>query len=148
MPEAEIVVVDASVLVELVVDGRHRGGADLLLSRYAATPPLTLVSAAHAIVESVSALRRLSRHGDVSTADGEAAVAWLAELDIVLDAPARRSRRIWQLRHAMTAYDAAYAAVAESLATPLVTVDARLCRACAEVGIDAVDLDDFSPPAR
>ena len=34
--------------------------------------------------------------------------------------------RIWELRHNVTAYDAAYLALAETLAAPLVTCDARL----------------------
>jgi hypothetical protein len=34
-PEAALVVTDASVLVELVIDERHRAGAEVLLARYA-----------------------------------------------------------------------------------------------------------------
>lgn len=34
--------------------------------------------------------------------------------------------RIWALRHNVTAYDAAYLALAETLAAPLVTCDAKL----------------------
>lgn len=34
--------------------------------------------------------------------------------------------RIWQLRHNLSAYDAAYVAVAESLDAPLLTADQRL----------------------
>jgi predicted nucleic acid-binding protein len=37
--------------------------------------------------------------------------------------------RIWQLRESLTAYDATYVALAEALACPLVTADARLARA-------------------
>lgn len=37
--------------------------------------------------------------------------------------------RIWSLRHAFTAYDATYVALAEALACHLVTADARLARA-------------------
>ncbi len=37
--------------------------------------------------------------------------------------------RIWQLRDNLTAYDAAYVALAEALGAPLVTADARLARA-------------------
>ena len=36
--------------------------------------------------------------------------------------------RIWSLRHNITAYDAAYVALAEHLGFPLLTRDARLSR--------------------
>jgi predicted nucleic acid-binding protein len=38
----------------------------------------------------------------------------------------RRSARVWQLRNNMTAYDAWYIAIAESLNAPLATLDMRL----------------------
>jgi len=50
------------------------------------------------------------------------------------DLPLRRSsdrpllRRIWELRHVVTPYDAAYIALAEALDVVLVTADARLVR--------------------
>ena len=37
--------------------------------------------------------------------------------------------RIWELRDNLTAYDAAYVALAEAIDCPLVTADARLSRA-------------------
>ena len=37
--------------------------------------------------------------------------------------------RIWELRENLTAYDAAYVSLAETLGAPLVTTDARLARA-------------------
>ena len=37
--------------------------------------------------------------------------------------------RVWELRHNLTAYDAWYVALAESLGTDLVTADARLVAA-------------------
>jgi predicted nucleic acid-binding protein len=39
--------------------------------------------------------------------------------------------RMWQLRHNITAYDAGYVALAESLGIPLLTRDRRLARASA-----------------
>jgi predicted nucleic acid-binding protein len=38
-------------------------------------------------------------------------------------------QRCWELRHTVTVYDAAYVALAEALAIPLLTADARLSRA-------------------
>jgi predicted nucleic acid-binding protein len=37
--------------------------------------------------------------------------------------------RVWELRHNLTAYDAAYVALAEALAAPLLTCDARIAHA-------------------
>jgi predicted nucleic acid-binding protein len=125
------------------VAGRHRAGADALLTRYAASPALSLVSAAHGLIEAASALRRLAGQGALAPDDGLLAIEWLASLDVVLDATGPRVRRIWSLREGMSAYDAAYAAAADAFATPLITVDSRLLRACRANGIAAVHLDEF-----
>ncbi len=101
------------------------------------------MSAAHGIVEALSALRRLARQGELAVDDAAAAVGWLRDLDLVLDATAPRAPRMWDLRDAMSTYDAAYAAAAEAFGVPLVTVDRRLQRACGRVGILAVDLDEL-----
>jgi predicted nucleic acid-binding protein len=130
------------VLVELVIDGRHRAGAEALLERYAEPQTrLTFVSAAHGLIEAASALRRLVRQRVVAGADGAAALRWLGELDIVLDATAPRLPRIWALRDRMSAYDAAYAAAAEAIDVPLLTTDSRLLRACQHEGIPAEHID-------
>jgi len=141
LPELDLLVLDASVLVELVIAGRHRRSADRLLQRYEANPGLTLISAAHGLIEATSALRRLVLRRVVLPEEGLRALEWLAGLDLVLDATAPRLRRIWSLRDRMSSYDAAYAAAAEAFDAPLVTVDDRLLRACADAGISAVSLD-------
>ncbi|MEJ7891196.1 MAG: type II toxin-antitoxin system VapC family toxin [Solirubrobacteraceae bacterium] len=134
---------DASALVELVVDGRHRRGADALLTRWEASDTFVLVTAAHGLIEATSALRRLTARALLTPEHGATAVEWLGALDLVLDATAPRLRRIWSLRESMSAYDAAYAAAAEAFDSPLVTTDARLLRACADAGIGAAHLGDF-----
>ncbi len=128
------------MLVELVIDGECRAGADVLLDRLSSHEPVTLVSAAHGLVEAVSALRRLVRSGQFSADDGRQAVAWLAALDVVLDASAPRLARIWALRDRVSAYDAAYAACADALDSPLLSTDARLLDACRQASIGAVHL--------
>ncbi len=127
----------------MVVAGRHRPGADVLLARYAKPPTVTLLSAAHGLIEAASAVRRLARREIVTPEGGSAALRWLGEFDLVLDATAPRLRRIWSLRDRMSAYDAA----AEAFGAPLLTVDERLLRACHAAEIPARHLDDL-PPAR
>jgi predicted nucleic acid-binding protein len=142
-----VVLLDASALVELVVAGRHHQGADALLARYSnAEARLVFASAAHALVEAASALRRLVRLGILDPPSGSEATYWLSSLDLALDPTAPRLPRIWSLREVMSAHDAAYAAMAEAIGRPLVTVDRRLLNACRRAGIAAIHLDDFGPP--
>ncbi|MGH9091385.1 MAG: hypothetical protein ACRDZR_08425, partial [Acidimicrobiales bacterium] len=75
------------------------------------------------------------------------AIAWLARLDIVLDPPGPRLGRIWSLRETMSSYDAAYAAMAEAVGRPLVTVDDHLLRACRRAAIASMHLDEIAPPS-
>lgn len=135
---------DASVLVELVIDGRHARGANDLLSRYAAPQGIAFASAAHGLVEATNALRKLVFRGALDAEAALAAVTALGDLDLALDTTAARLPRIWALRDRMSAYDAAYAAAAEALDTPLITVDERLLRACRDAAIAAIHLDDVA----
>jgi predicted nucleic acid-binding protein len=128
------------VLVELVVAGRHRSAAGALLSRYGASSSLTLVSAAHGLIEATNAIRGLALRKVITPEQGLAASGWLAQLDLVLDPTGPRVHRVWSLCDRMSAYDAAYAAAAEAFDAPLVTVDERLLRACHDAGIPAVHL--------
>ncbi|HEY0141015.1 MAG TPA: type II toxin-antitoxin system VapC family toxin [Thermoanaerobaculia bacterium] len=66
--------------------------------------------------------RRLSEEGAVD------ALAVFGAIRITRHPHADLLHRIWQLRHNVTAYDAAYIALAEKLNLPLVTRDARLAR--------------------
>jgi predicted nucleic acid-binding protein len=136
-----VLVLDGSVLVELVIAGKHRRGADALLDRYAGARGALLITAAHGLVEAASAIRRMGRQGELTGDEGVQAIGWLGQLNLVLDAPGPRLRRVWALRERMSAYDAAYAATAEALDAPLVSTDRRLLRACAAQGIAATHLD-------
>lgn len=71
-------------------------------------------------------LRRCSRMGQLDAARGEAALEDLAGSPIVRYPHLPFLPRIRELKHGVTAYDAAYLALSEALAAPLVTRDAKL----------------------
>lgn len=141
---AEAVLLDASVLVELITQGRHADAADQLLDHLERNPQVQIVTAAHGLIEVVSALRRLNLTGALDDATAKTARAWLRGLDLRLDPTAPRIEQAWELRHTMTAYDATYAAAAAGLDLPLVSVDQPLIAACTTAGVPAVHLDELS----
>ena len=119
-----VIVVDASVLaVALGDDGTNGHQARERLADE------TLVAPELVDLEVVSVWRR---HVAAKLMPARRAASALADL---ADLPVRRSshqpflHRIWELRHAVTPYDAAYIALAEALEVVLVTGDARLSRA-------------------
>jgi predicted nucleic acid-binding protein len=46
--------------------------------------------------------------------------------------------RIWQMRHGLTAYDAAYLALAEALDAPLITRDRALAKTGSQVRVEVI----------
>ena len=80
-------------------------------------------------IEVINALRHHAlRHG-ISERRGLELLEDLTTLSISRYAHTAMLPRIWELRDNVSAYDAAYIALAETLEAPLVTRDARLARA-------------------
>ena len=77
-------------------------------------------------LEVTQVLRRYVLGGDLTPQRGKQALADLTDFPILRYPHDLFLSRIWALRHNATAYDAAYLALAESLAAPLITCDARL----------------------
>lgn len=71
-------------------------------------------------------LRRLVREGAVSAHRADQAIEDLLDLRIARYPHFLLLPRIWQLRHNLSAYAAAYVALAENLGARLLTRDARL----------------------
>ena len=79
-------------------------------------------------VEVVSALRHLTHHAGLDASVAERALETFGLLRIQRYPMARLLRRVWSLRESLSAYDAAYVALAEALDLPLLTTDRRLGR--------------------
>ena len=120
-----MIVVDASVILDLIL---AQSAAEMIGQRLFA-PAETLHAPELLDLEVLQVLRRHWRAGSLSASRGEIAVADLDDLPVIRHPHGELVERIWQLRADVTAYDAAYLALAEALDAPLVTQDARLARA-------------------
>lgn len=117
-------VVDASVLVAALVDtGADGTWAEGMLGSDVLVGPHLLP------VEAANVLRRAALAGDLSADSAALAHADLLRLPIELFAYAPFADRAWALRDTISAYDAWYVALAESLDAAVATLDRRLARA-------------------
>jgi predicted nucleic acid-binding protein len=119
-----MIVVDASAVLELLLD--PQGSAALRDRLLAGGESL---AAPHLIdLEVAQVLRRYAAAGEMSASRGAQAVEDLGDLPVERYPHELLLGRVWELRANLTAYDAAYVALAEALAAPLLTRDARLAR--------------------
>jgi len=119
-----VIVVDASAVVDLLIDNGERGnwaraevaGADVL-------------HAPHLVdYETVAATRRKVLARSISAQRGKQALDDLEALPIQRYLAEPFVWRVWTLRHSVSGSDAFYIALAEALDCPLVTTDGRLAR--------------------
>jgi len=80
-------------------------------------------------IEVLQVLRRRVAAGYTTREDADEARQLMRDLNVRYFDHAVLAERIWQLRDNLTAYDAAYVALAELLDAPLLTSDARLAHA-------------------
>lgn len=120
-----MIVVDASAMIELLlvtpaaltIEERIFGSGETL-------------HAPHLIdLEIAQVLRRYCAAGDLSSQRAEEALEDFMILGVFRYPHEVLLPRVWELRHNVTAYDAAYVALAEALSAPLLTRDARLAAA-------------------
>ena len=116
-------VVDASVVVSVLA---HRQVADRLR---AVVGDGELCAPDVVDLEVLSALRRMVASGELPAHEGAASVAALVELPVDRVPCRALAPRVWELRANLTAYDAAYVALAEREGLPLLSRDGRLARA-------------------
>ena len=120
-----MIVLDASAAVELLL---ATANGDRVVERIA--DPATSMHVPHLLsVEVAQVLRRLVAAGTVSRARAAGALDDLADFDAERYPHEPFLPRMFALRDNLTAYDAAYVALAEVLAAPLVTFDGRLAGA-------------------
>jgi predicted nucleic acid-binding protein len=116
-----MIVVDASAVLHLLLDpARDPHVAQALSTAEGLAAPCYLD------VEILNSLRKKVLSGLIAEARAAAAVDALSLLPVERRGIDDLNARIWTLRNNMTAYDAAYVALAERLDCPLITRDARL----------------------
>jgi predicted nucleic acid-binding protein len=117
-----MVVIDASALIEFLLDAASYPRIDeIISSRELHAPHLLDVEIIHGLRSAVLG-KRLSVERAMSALEDFSA------LPIRRHGVDRLLMRIWTIRQNITAYDAAYVALAESLDLPLITRDRRLAR--------------------
>jgi predicted nucleic acid-binding protein len=117
-----MIVVDASVVLEVLlrtprgarIAPRLLGGGETLCAPHLLD------------VEVVQVLRWYARAGELDDQRGQTALTDLADFPLERYSHTLLLARVWELRRNLTAYDAAYVALAELLDVPLLTCDRRL----------------------
>ena len=116
-----MIVLDTSALVEFLV------GADVIAERVRAASIGQQLAAPCAVdLECASTLRGLTIGEKLPADEGKRALDLLGTMTLKRYDHVPLLPRIWELRHNMWPYDAAYVALAESLGVDLVTVDSKL----------------------
>ena len=120
-----MIVADASVLVEALIGEGTTG--DAARQRISDAPQL---HAPHLVdLEVANAVRRLVASDRVPDDLAAHAITGLRQLPLTRYPHVPFLDRIWELRFAVTSYDAAYVALAEAVGVPLLTLDVRLGKA-------------------
>lgn len=118
-----MIVIDTSAVVEFLV------GTDPVAAEIRAITTGDTLAAPHAIdLECASTLRGLVHAGKLPPGEAQRALQLLGRMKIRRYGHVPLLTRIWQLRHNMWPYDAAYVALAELLGADLLTLDAKMAK--------------------
>ncbi len=135
MTDRRPVVVDASAFAEFLLGtGPGERVAAILVQASEVHAPYLLVT------EVASVIRGWVLGGHLDAHRGEAALADLAAAPLVLWDERALLPAIWRWRHNLTADDAAYAALADTLGWPLVTTDVRMATALAGTDVTVLQV--------
>jgi predicted nucleic acid-binding protein len=124
-----VIVADASAIVELLLAMPRAGKVRAALAEHA-----ELHVPEHFHVEALSALRRYTIRGELTQLRAAEALAALRDLRTLTYPVIELAAEIWDLRDALTAYDAAYLALARRLDVGVVTLDGGLAGVAAQEG--------------
>jgi len=117
-----VIVIDASAAISLLINDEH---GELVHARLRQDD--AVLHAPHLVdLEVLQVLRRYFRSDRMNVSRADEALADFQMLPIRRHAHEAFLPRIWELRDSLTAYDAAYIALAEALDVPLLTTDRRL----------------------
>lgn len=120
-----MIVIDASVTVELLLNTR----IGKRVAERIADPARALHAPQLLDLEVAQALRRYAAGGTLDPERARQSFEHLGQLEITRWEHPPLLPRVWMLRHNLTAYDAAYVALAEALEAVLLTADRRLAGA-------------------
>lgn len=124
-----MIVADASAIVEVLLAMPRAGEVRVALAEHS-----ELHVPEHFNVEAISALRRYAISGQLPQLRAVEALAALRDLRTLTYPAIELAAEIWDLRDALTAYDAAYLALARRLDVGLVTLDGGLAAVAAREG--------------
>lgn len=119
-----MIVLDASAAIELLLNTSEGAAVAARLSSDTTIHAPQLLT-----VEVAQVLRRFTANDVISSRRAGQALDDLADLGIDYCDHDVLVRRIWQLKANLTAYDAAYIALAEALDAPVLTFDRRMAAA-------------------
>ncbi len=125
-------VLDTSAAITGLVTGKNQALVETIALQHEFQSPYLIE------VEYLHVLRRLAYQGDITSPLARRAIEEFTELPITMYAHTPLFERMWQHRKQISAYDAAFLSLAESLEVPLITCDRKLARA--SDGLIEVDL--------
>ncbi len=124
-----MIVLDASAAIELLLRRPAAAEIEALLFGQGET-----LHAPHLLdIEVTQVIRRFAAGHEIDDQRGRAVLADLCDLPVQRYQHDILLLRMWGLRHNLTAYDAAYVALAEALGAVLVTLDRRLAVAASKI---------------
>jgi predicted nucleic acid-binding protein len=124
-----VIVADASAIVEVLLAMPRASEVRVALGDHS-----ELHVPEHFDVEALSALRRYAIRGELTQLRAAEALAALRDLRTIAYPVIELADEIWDMRNALTAYDAAYLALARRLDVRLVTLDGGLAAVAANEG--------------